>query len=92
MPKLLKHNQEQYNKITEEFSNGRRDMLLVQDTGTGKEGIKLPSPEDDERDKDNGAALYGTVYADLLDNVENALKDLLERADAKAPIVTDIFE
>ena len=29
--------------------------------------IKVPSPEDDEREPDNEAKLYGSVYSDLLD-------------------------
>ena len=28
--------------------------------------IKVPSPEDDEREPDNEAKLYGSVYSDLL--------------------------
>lgn len=42
-------------------------------------GIRVPSPEDDERDPDNQAALYGSVYSDLLDEVEERLIDLLDR-------------
>lgn len=39
--------------------------------------ITVPSPEDEEKDPDNGAALYGSVYADLLDSVEQELIDIL---------------
>lgn len=39
--------------------------------------MKVPSPEDDERGEDNAAALYGSTYSDLLDDVENVLLDLL---------------
>ena len=39
--------------------------------------VKVPSPEDDERDPDNCACLYGSVYYNILDDVENYLIDLL---------------
>ena len=38
-----------------------------------KYNIKVPSPEDDEREEGNDAKLYGSVYSDLLDSVENFL-------------------
>ena len=41
--------------------------------------IKVPSPEDDEREPDNDAALYGSTYSDLLDSVEDKLIEILER-------------
>lgn len=36
-------------------------------------GIILPSPEDDDKDEDNEASLYGSTYSDLLDSVESIL-------------------
>ena len=42
--------------------------------------IVVPSPEDDEREEDNAATLYGSVYYDLLDDVEGILIDNLKRA------------
>lgn len=39
--------------------------------------MKVPSPEDDQRDEDNAAALYGSTYSDLLDEVEDVLLELL---------------
>lgn len=42
-------------------------------------GIKIPSPEDDERESDNDAKLYGSVYSDPLDDVESRIIDLLPR-------------
>lgn len=41
--------------------------------------VFIPSPEDREnkRDKDD-YGLYGSVYSELLDNVENALIELLD--------------
>ena len=56
-----------------------------------KYGIRLPSPEDGERGEDNTAALYGSTYADLLDSVESALIDLLNRHSADAQIVSHEF-
>lgn len=55
--------------------------LIVEEFETvlEKYGVKIPSPEDDEREEDNEATLYGSTYSDLLDSVENMLIDLLER-------------
>lgn len=53
--------------------------------------IKVPSPEDDEREPDNEAKLYGSVHSDLLDNVEASLIELLEKHDEDTEIVTDEF-
>lgn len=53
--------------------------------------IKVPSPEDDEREPDNEAKLYGSVYSDLLDNVEESLIALLNRHKKYTVIVTDEF-
>lgn len=53
--------------------------------------IKVPSPEDDEREPDNEAKLYGSVYSDLLDNVEASLIEVLEKHDEDTEIVTDEF-
>lgn len=46
-------------------------------------GIKVPSPDDDQRDPANDAALYGATYYDLVNEVEQRLIDLLN-ADADA--------
>ena len=50
-------------------------------------GIIIPSPEDDQREEDNEATLYGSVYSDLLDNVEDVLIDILNRAKAGQGVV-----
>jgi hypothetical protein len=63
-------------QIVESFEN-----ILCQN------GIKVPSPEDDEREEDNVAALYGSVYSDLLDEVEWILIEMLNRAK-DAEVVT----
>ena len=49
--------------------------------------IKIPSPEDDERDPENDASLYGSTYGDLLDDVENAIIDLLNRHKPDAEVI-----
>lgn len=54
-------------------------------------GIKVPSPEDDEREPDNSAALYGSVYSELLDTTEYLLIQMFERYNSADSIVTDIF-
>lgn len=46
-------------------------------------GIKVPSPEDDEREEDNEAKLYGSTYSDVLDGVEAALIEILDEAGVK---------
>ena len=56
-----------------------------------KYGVKIPSPEDDEREKDNGATLYGSTYSDLLDSVEGTLIDLLDRHSVGTPVVQYTF-
>lgn len=44
-----------------------------------KYGICVPSPEDDERDTDNDTGMYGSTYADLFDQVEAKLLEILNR-------------
>lgn len=54
--------------------------------------ITVPSPEDGEKDPENDAALYGSVYADLLDSVEQELIDTLTGFDCnKDKIIPYIF-
>lgn len=55
-------------------------------------GMTVPSPEDDEREPDNMARLYGSVYYGLLDAVENAIGDILKRQSDGAKVVTHPFE
>lgn len=57
------------------------DILEIFDDKLDRMGITLPSPEDDQRDPDNGARLYGSTYSDLLDEVEDYLVSVL--ADIK---------
>lgn len=48
-----------------------------------KYDITIPSDEDDERDPDNTARLYGSTYYGLVDAVENALILMLVDHDFK---------
>ena len=50
-------------------------------------GIKVPSPEDDDREEDNEAALYGSTYSDLLDVVEAILVDVAFRIKTGAEVI-----
>lgn len=50
--------------------------------------ITVPSPEDDDREPDNKVALYGSVYFDLLDDIENYLIDMLNRSNTE--IITGV--
>ncbi len=56
-------------QIVENFE----DVLEEQD-------ITLTSPEDDEKDPDNAARLYGSTYYDLLDATESIVIQTLEQA------------
>ena len=44
-----------------------------------KYDTRIPSPEDDEREPDNEAKLYGSTYYNLLDDVEARIASLLTR-------------
>ena len=67
-------------KIVELFE----DLLCAYD-------IKVPSPEDYERDLDDDVGLYGSIYSDLLDNVEDRLIRMLEKHEQDTEVVTDEF-
>lgn len=49
--------------------------------------VRIPSPEDDEREEDNMIGLYGSTYYDLLDDVENTLIDLLKRTEQERCVI-----
>ena len=53
--------------------------------------IKVPSPDDDQRDPDNDASLYGQTYSDLLDTVEERLIDLLNKHVKVSPVKSYCF-
>lgn len=56
-----------------------------------KYDIVIPSPEDEERGDDNEAKLYGSVYADLLDEVEDRLINILNLYKSCSEIVEYCF-
>lgn len=53
--------------------------------------VTIPSPEDDEKEEDNSARLYGSVYSNLLDSVENILVAALEAFKEKQEYVQGQF-
>ena len=68
-------------RIVEMFEN-----ILVEN------GISIPSPEDDDRDPDDNLGLYGSVYSDLLDEVENALVKIIIRRGPHGDQIKDLNE
>lgn len=57
-----------------------------------KYNIRISSPEDSERDADNEAKLYGSVYGELLNSVEDELIDILHHySHTNGKIVMGIF-
>lgn len=54
-------------------------------------GIKIPSPDDDQRDEDNEACLFGETYSVLLDNTETILIKMLEAQVNGAEIVKYVY-
>ena len=63
------------NIISREEAAGLVDLF---DDVLTAQNIRVPSPEDDERDESD-TGLYGTVYYALLDEIEWHLTDLLKR-------------
>lgn len=68
-------------RIVEMFEN-----ILVENE------ISIPSPEDDDRDPDDNLGLYGSVYSDLLDGVENALVRIIIRRGPHGDLIKDLNE
>lgn len=54
-----------------------------------KYDIKVPSPEDDEREPEDDIGLYGSTYYDLLDGVESEIIGLLEKHTEDSTIIQD---
>lgn len=52
--------------------------------------IRVPSPEDDERELDD-VGLYGSTYSDLLDDVEERIINLLDRKETGADVTKYVF-
>lgn len=69
--------------------NETADILDMFDDMLVDNGIKVPSPEDDERGEDNDAALYGSVYYELFDRLKYALVDIIERVKTGEEVVAN---
>ena len=66
-------------------------IFILPKTILTQHNIKVPSPEDDEREPDNNTALYGSIYSDLLDSVEDKLIEILERHTLNTKVIRDEF-
>lgn len=54
--------------------------------------ITIPSPEDDQKSPDNDARIYGSVYGDLLDSVEQTIVQmLLDNGVPRRNIIDGVF-
>lgn len=64
-------------------------MLIVEmfEDVLTRHGIIVPSPEDDEKEDDNEAALYGSTYSELLDGVEEKLIEMLKNHKPDTEVV-----
>ena len=63
-------------KIIEAFE----DILAEHD-------ICIPSPEDDERGPENMTGLYGSVYSELLDHIEELLIDITNACKSGSDVI-----
>lgn len=71
--------------------NYAAEILDAVDDMLCRYGIKVPSDEDGERGEDNDAALYGTTWGELMDEVESILVEMANRA-SREDIIAGIFE
>lgn len=55
------------------------DIVELFEMVLDKYDTRIPSPEDDEREPDNEAKLYGSTYFNLLDEVEAKIVSLPTR-------------
>ena len=53
--------------------------------------IKIPSPEDDEREEDNMAGLYGSTYGEVLDKIEERIICILAKHSQETKICSYVF-
>lgn len=54
-------------------------------------GAKVPSPDDGDKSPDNCAVLYGGVYSEFVDAVEDSMKRLLDAAGCRLPVVCGMY-
>ena len=71
--------------------NHAAEIMEMFDDMLTEHGIRVPSEEDDQREADNDAALYGMVYWNLLDAVERIVADAANRAKQE-DIIEGVFE
>ena len=64
------------------------DIVELFEDVLSEHDITVPSDEDDEREPDNAACLYGMVYWELVDDVEGFLIERIETGDAAGGAVT----
>ena len=67
------------------------DIVDLFEAVLDKYDIYVPSPEDNERCIENGAKLYGSVYSQLLDDVESAVINLVMKASARPKVIMNVF-
>ena len=72
--------------------NEAADIVMMFDDVLDRYDITVPSPEDDERTEDNDARLYGSVFWELVEAVQEHVVDILQRQEEGAEIVLDTFE
>lgn len=70
---------------THDYASG---ILELFDDVLSLYGIKVPSPEDYERESDNMVGLYGSTYSDLLDSVEDRIIELIDEYKRKQHVVS----
>lgn len=57
------------------------DILDMVEEVLTRYNIKVPSPEDDERDLEDDVGFYGSTYYDLLDDVESYICSVIEKCN-----------
>ncbi len=59
------------------------DIMDIFDDALGQLDITVPSPEDAQKDDNNDAVLYGSVYANIFEEIESYLTTVLNDAGVK---------
>ncbi len=71
--------------------NAATDIVEVFENILDKYNITIPSPEDNERGEDNAARLYGSVYSNLLDEIEGMLIAYISEAKDADEIISYVY-
>ena len=83
------------NNSTDNFiytHNIAADILDIFDEFLCEREIVVPSVNDNQRDPDNTAALYGTEYGELLNDVENYIIQMLKGKCKGMDIMPYVFK